>query len=177
MKQIKTLVIVVIVLLGANQTILSQSKTSTISQSTPIKIAHVDINEIQSKMPAMLDAQKQLEKLASTYDIDFKKMMGEYQAKAKKYEAEAATVTEAINGERAKEVQDLEKRIVDFRDSAQKELEQKKMDILKPLQEKIITAIQKVGRVKGFQYVLEGSSLILAEGTNLTADVKKELGF
>ena len=165
MKQIKTLVIAAIVFLGTNQ-ISAQTKT-----------AHVDVNEIMAKMPAMLDAQKQLEKLSTTYDADYKKMVEEYQAKLKKYEAEAATVTEAVNGERSKEVQDMQKRIVDFRDNAQKELQQKESDIVKPLMEKVRASIQKVGKAKGFQYVLDGSSLLLADGTNLTVDVKKDLGF
>jgi outer membrane protein len=165
MKQIKTLLIAAIVFLGANQ-ISAQTKT-----------AHVDVNEIMAKMPAMLDAQKQLEKLSATYDSEYKKMVEEYQGKLKKYEAEAATVTEAINGERSKEVQDMQKRIVDYRDNAQKELQQKESDIVKPLMEKVRASIQKVGKAKGFQYVLDGSSLLLADGTNLTADVKKDLGF
>jgi outer membrane protein len=33
---------------------------------------------------------------------------------------ESATVTDVINGDRSKEVQDMQKRIVDFRDNAQK---------------------------------------------------------
>ena len=165
MKQIKTLLIAAIVFLGANQ-ISAQTKT-----------AHVDVNEIMAKMPAMLDAQKQLEKLSATYDAEYKKMVEEYQGKLKKYEAEAATVTEAVNGERSKEVQDMQKRIVDFRDNAQKELQQKESDIVKPLMEKVRASIQKVGKAKGFQYVLDGSSLLLADGTNLTVDVKKDLGF
>ncbi|BDB51871.1 OmpH family outer membrane protein [Flavobacterium ammonificans] len=165
MKQIKTLLIAAIVFLGANQ-ISAQTKT-----------AHVDVNEIMAKMPAMLDAQKQLEKLSATYDSEYKKMVEEYQGKLKKYEAEAATVTEAVNGERSKEVQDMQKRIVDYRDNAQKELQQKESDIVKPLMEKVRASIQKVGKAKGFQYVLDGSSLLLADGTNLTADVKKDLGF
>ncbi len=165
MKQIKTLLIAAIVLLGANQ-ISAQTKT-----------AHVDVNEVMAKMPAMLDAQKQLEKLSATYDAEYKKMVEEYQGKLKKYEAEAATVTDAINGERSKEVQDMQKRIVDYRDNAQKELQQKESDIVKPLMEKVRASIQKVGKAKGFQYVLDGSSLLLADGTNLTVDVKKDLGF
>ncbi|OCB74385.1 OmpH family outer membrane protein [Flavobacterium crassostreae] len=166
MKQIKTLVIAAFLILGASQTIHAQAKT-----------AHVDVSEIMSKMPAMLDAQKQLEKLSATYDTDYKKMVEEYQAKLKKYEAESATVTDAINGERSKEVQDMQKRIVDFRDNAQKELQQKESDIVKPLMEKVRTSIQKVGKAKGFQYILDGSTLLLAEGPNLTTDVKKDLGF
>ena len=166
MKQIKTLLIAAILMLGANQTITAQAKT-----------AHVDVSEIMTKMPAMLDAQKQLEKLSTTYDADYKKMVEEYQAKLKKYEAEAATVNEAINGDRSKEVQDMQKRIVDYRDNAQKELQQKESDIVKPLMEKVRASIQKVGKAKGYQYVLDGSTLLLADGPNLTADVKKDLGF
>lgn len=166
MKQIKTLLIAAILILGAGNTMNAQAK-----------VAHVDVSEIMSKMPAMLDAQNQLQKLSGTYDAEYKKMVDEYQVKIKKYEAEAATVTDAVNGERSKEVQDMQKRIVDYRDNAQKELQQKETDIVKPLMEKVRASIQKVGKAKGFQYVLDGSTLLLADGPNITADVKKDLGF
>jgi outer membrane protein len=166
MKQIKTLLIAAVLILTANNTMNAQAKT-----------AHVDVSEIMSKMPAMLDAQNQLQKLSGTYDAEYKKMVDEYQVKIKKYETESTTVTEAVNTERSKEVQDMQKRIVDYRDNAQKELQQKETDIVKPLMEKVRASIQKVGKAKGFQYVLDGSTLLLADGPNLTADVKKDLGF
>ena len=166
MKQIKTLLIAAIFILGASNTMNAQAK-----------VAHVDVSEIMSKMPAMLDAQNQLQKLSGTYDAEYKKMIEEYQIKIKKYEAEAATTTEAINGERSKEVQDMQKRIGDYRDNAQKELQQKETDIVKPLMEKVKASIQKVGKAKGYQYVLDGSTLLLADGPNITVDVKKDLGF
>ncbi|WP_208641810.1 OmpH family outer membrane protein [Flavobacterium cutihirudinis] len=166
MKQIKTLLIAALLILGASNTMNAQAK-----------VAHVDVSEIMSKMPAMLDAQNQLQKLSGTYDAEYKKMVDEYQTKIKKYETESTTVTEAVNTDRSKEVQDMQKRIVDYRDNAQKELQQKESDIVKPLMEKVKASIQKVGKAKGFQYVLDGSSLILADGPNITADVKKDLGF
>nr|WP_294928129.1 OmpH family outer membrane protein [uncultured Flavobacterium sp.] len=166
MKQIKTLLIAAVLILTANNTMNAQAKT-----------AHVDVSEIMSKMPAMLDAQTQLQKLSGTYDAEYKKMIDEYQTKIKKYEAEAATATEAVNTERSKEVQDMQKRIGDYRDNAQKELQQKETDIVKPLMEKVRASIQKVGKAKGYQYVLDGSTLLLADGPNITADVKKDLGF
>lgn len=166
MKQIKTLLIAAILVLGASNTMNAQAK-----------VAHVDVSEIMSKMPAMLDAQNQLQKLSGTYDAEYKKMVDEYQVKIKKYEAEAATVKDDVNAERSKEVQDMQKRIVDYRDNAQKELQQKETDIVKPLMEKVRASIQKVGKAKGFQYVLDGSTLLLADGPNITADVKKDLGF
>ena len=166
MKQIKTLLIAAILVLGASQTINAQAKT-----------AHVDVSEIMTKMPAMLDAEKQLKTLSATYDAEYKKMADEFQTKLKKYDTESTTVTEAINADRQKEVQDMQKRIQDYGQNAQKELQQKQEDITKPIYEKVRASIQKVGKAKGFQYVLDGSTLLLADGPNLTADVKKDLGF
>jgi outer membrane protein len=166
MKQLKTLLIAAVLFVGANQAVNAQAKT-----------AHVDVSEIMGKMPAMLDAQKQLEKLSATYDTDYKTMVDEYQARIKKYETEATTVSDKMNEERSKEVQDMQKRIVDFRDNAQKELQKKETDLTKPLVEKVKASIQKVGKAKGFQYVLNADQLLLADGPNITADVKKDLGF
>ena len=165
-KQLKTLVIAAFLFVVGNQTINAQAKT-----------AHVDVSEIMAKMPAMIDAQKQLEKLSGTYDTEYKTMVEEYQNKLKKYDQEATTVTEAVNDTRSKEVQDMQKRIVDYRDNAQKELQQKESDIVKPIMDKVKASIQKVGKAKGYQYVLNSEGLLLADGPNLTVDVKKDLGF
>jgi len=166
MKNFKTLLIAAILFLGINEVAMAQSK-----------IAHVDINDIMTKMPAVLEAQKQLQKVSENYQSEYKVMGDEYQAKIKKYAAEVETVTPKVNEDRQKEVQDLEKRIQEFGQSAQKDIATKEADLFKPIQEKIKAAIQKVGKAKGFQYVYDSAALLLAEGTNLTADVKKELGF
>ena len=165
-KQLKTLVIAAFLFVVGNQTINAQAKT-----------AHVDVSDIMAKMPAMIDAQKQLEKLSGTYDTEYKTMVEEYQNKLKKYDQEATTVTEAVNDTRSKEVQDMQKRIVDYRDNAQKEFQQKESDIVKPIMDKVKASIQKVGKAKGYQYVLNSEGLLLADGPNLTVDVKKDLGF
>lgn len=165
MKQLKTLLIATIAFFGA-QTINAQAKT-----------AHVDVNEIMTKMPAVLDAQAQLKKLSETYDKDYKTMVDEYQTKIKKYDAEAATVSDAVNQTRQVEVQDMIKRINDFKDNAQSELQKKESDLMKPILDKIKASIQKVGKAKGFQYILNAADLLLADGTDITPDVKKDLGF
>lgn len=166
MKRLKSLLIATVLFLGASQIINAQAKT-----------AHVDVNEIISKMPAMLDAQKQLEKLSATYDAEYKTMADEYTNKMKKYEQEANTVGDAVNQTRQAEMQDLVKRITDYRDNAQKELQKKESDLVKPLMDKIKASIQKVGKAKGYQYVLNVADLLLSDGPDLTADIKKDLGF
>ena len=74
-------------------------------------------------------------------------------------------------------MQDLTKRITDYRDNAQKELQKKEADMVKPLMDKIKASISKIGKAKGFQYVVNVADLLLADGPDLTADVKKDLGF
>jgi outer membrane protein len=165
-KQFKVLILTAVLMIAGNNLTNAQAK-----------VAHVDVSELMAKMPAMLDAQKQLEKLSGTYDSEYKTMVEEYQSKLKKYEQEATTVTDAVNETRSKEVQDMQKRIVDYRDNAQKELQQKEADIVKPIMEKVKASIQKVGKAKGFQYVLNAEGLLLTDGPNITADVKKDLGF
>jgi len=165
MKQFRTYLIIAVALLGF-QTISAQAKT-----------AHVDVREIMTKMPAVLEAQNQLKKLSDTYTADYKTMVDEYQAKLKKYDAEAATVTDAVNQTRQQEVQDMGKRISDFQETAQKDLQKKESDLMKPIEDKVKASIQKVGKAKGYQYVLNATDLLLADGPDLTADVKKDLGF
>jgi outer membrane protein len=171
MKRLKSLLIATVLFLGTSYSIHAQAKT-----------AHVDVNEIISKMPAMLDAQKQLEKLQETYRNELNTMVNEFQAKVKKYQAESEKpdMTEAIFQTRKAEVDDMQKRIKDYEDNAQKDLLKKESDLVNPLQEKIKASITKVGKEKGFQYILNSSQIslvLLADGPDLTADVKKDLGF
>jgi len=165
MKQIKTLLIAAIALISV-QTINAQAK-----------MAHVDTNEIMSKMPAILDSQAQLKKLGEAYDKDYKALVDEYQAKVKKYDAESATVTDAVNQTRQVEVQDMIKRINEFEKTAQADLQKKEGELMKPILEKVKASIEKVGKAKGFQYILNAESLLLKDGTDITPDVKKDLGF
>jgi outer membrane protein len=165
MKQIKTFLIAAIALLGF-QNVNAQAKT-----------AHVDVNELMTKMPAVLDAQNQLKKLSDTYTAEYKTMVEEYQGKLKKYDAEASTVTDAVNQTRQQEVQDMAKRISDYQETAQKDLQKKESDLMKPITDKVKASIQKVGKVKGYQYVINAADLLLADGPDLTADIKKDLGF
>ena len=86
-----------------------------------------------------------------------------------------------MNETRTKEMQDMGNRIQQFQQTAQKELGQKELDLYKPIYEKAQKAIQKVAKAKGVSYVLDATSpgvvLFLEGGTDLLADVKKELGF
>lgn len=165
MKQIKTLLIAAVMFLGAN------------SMNAQTKTAHVDVNDLLSKMPEMTSAKAQLDGLSKKLDAEYSTMVTEYQTKMKKYEGEAATATQAVNETRAKEMQDMGQRIQQYREGASKQLQDKEAEIVKPIMDRAKAAIIKVGKAKGFQYVVDSASLILADGPDIMADVKKELGF
>ena len=56
MKQLKSLLIATVLFFGVNQAVNAQTKTAHVNNT-----AHVNVSEIMAKMPAMLEAQKQLE--------------------------------------------------------------------------------------------------------------------
>lgn len=169
MKQLKSLLIAAALFIGVSQTASAQAK-----------VAHINVSDLMSAMPEMKAANTQLQKISDSYDTVYKTMVEEFQAKIKKYEAESTTAGDALNETRSKEVQDMQQRIQQYQQTATKELTQKQEDIYKPILEKSRAAIQKVAKAKGYQYVLDsstGSGVILADGPDLLADVKKELGF
>jgi outer membrane protein len=106
-------------------------------------------------------------------------MAKEFEAKVKQYGAEETTKTQEENKKRVEEVQGMERNISAYRQQALQDLQKKEVDVYQPILEKARTAIQKVAREKGYQYVLDsatGNGVILADGYDLLNDVKKELG-
>jgi len=166
MRKLNVIIAFVVFVLGAVNTTTAQAK-----------VAHVDTQEIMAKYPAMIDAQKQFEQVSKTYQKELQDMVAALETKAKLYDQEADGQTEAVNETRVKEVQGMEKSIRDYQTDASKQLEEKQQKMVAPIYEKVKLAIKKVGKAKGFQYILDAGGLLMADGPDLTVDVKKELGF
>lgn len=167
MKQLKTL------LLATALCLVTVSFTQAQS-----KVAHINTQELIQAMPEMAAARAELETLSKTYQTDMQAMGAEYQKKVTQYDQEAPTKTQEENAKRAAEIQGMEQNIRQFQGQAQQDLQKKEIDLLKPITEKAKTAILKVSRAQGFDYVLDSAQgvTILADGKNLLDDVKKELG-
>lgn len=168
MKHFKLLFVAVVLFIGA---------TSMNAQDA--KVAHINTAELVEAMPAMKAAQSQLEKLQKTYDTEIRSMAQELDNKIKQYGAEADSKTDEENKKRAEEVQTMQNNIAAYRQQAIQDLQKKEGDILSPIIEQAKAAIQKVARAKGYAYVYDatpGGGLLVADGYNLLADVKAELG-
>jgi outer membrane protein len=168
MKQLRTLFIAMVMFFGAQVT------------NAQTKVGHIDVSTLMTTMPAMKAAEAQLTKLRDGYSAEYKKLVAEYQTKEAQYQKEFDPKAELLNQTRSQEMQDMGTRIQKYQDDASKSLQDKQIELQKPLTEKALAAIQKVARAKGVQYVLDstvGSGVLLADGMDLLADVKKELGF
>ena len=138
------------------------------------KVAHINTEELVSAMPETKQMQEELKKVAQAYDQG-----SSLQAKLKKYEAEAPTQTDTENQKRGAEVQELQKKIQLYAQTAQQELQKKEFDLYKPIAEKAQKAISDIAAEKGFQYVLDsspGKGLLVYNGEDLMAAVKAKLG-
>ncbi|WP_026451421.1 OmpH family outer membrane protein [Aequorivita capsosiphonis] len=168
MKKMKTLLVAMVLFVGATSFVNAQSK-----------IAHINAQELIEAMPEYKAAQSQLEKVQKTYDTEIKAMAKELDTKMKQYDGEAAGKSDEENQKRVEEVQGMQNNIQSYRQQALQDLDKKRTDIFKPILEKAQSTIQKVAKAEGYQYVLDstvGSGVILADGKDLMADVKKELG-
>ncbi|WP_298418915.1 OmpH family outer membrane protein [uncultured Kordia sp.] len=168
MKQMKKLIAIAVLFFG----VVSFTNAQT-------KVAHINTQQLISAMPEMKAAKTEFDKLQESLGADIQASVTEYRNKLTQYTNEAPTKTDAENDSRKKELVELETRIQEAQAAAQKTAEQKYIDLTKPIQEKALAAIQKVAKAQGFAYVLDatqGSGLLLADGTDLMASVKKELG-
>ncbi len=142
------------------------------------EVAHINVSDLIPVMPESKTAKDELTKLQEKYKKEMETMQNDFQTKLKKYQSESATAGDALNETRGKEMQEMEQRIYLFQQNAQQEMEKKQLALTEPILTKAQQAIHKVARAKGYKYVLDssiGSGVILADGPDLMADVKKEL--
>ena len=95
------------------------------------------------------------------------------------YSAEAENQTDVTNQARQQELAGMEQNIQQFRQTASQDIQKKQADLLRPIIENARAKVQEVANAQGFDYVIDaslGGALLMAEGKDLSSDVKKALG-
>jgi outer membrane protein len=164
MRKFKNLVLIAIITLGFT-TVNAQQK-----------IGHISTDQLLSLMPETKVMNAELEKLSKTYETELKAEQATLQAKLKKYDAEAKTQTDEVNKQRGGEVQQDQQKLYQSSQAARDDLSKKRNEKLKPILDKAKKAIDAVATEQGYTYVLEASTLIVANGTDLLPAVKAKLG-
>ncbi len=143
-----------------------------------LKFAHVNFNELVMLMPEADAARSQMEASQKEAQETYQTMIEEYQAKAQKFQQNQATWTAAIKESKQKELTDISNRIQEFDQSIQQELQQQQAQLMAPIQQKAIEAVNNLAKEGGYIYVFEESSLLYidkAQSTDLTPAARKVL--
>jgi len=144
------------------------------------KFAYVNVQEIFQVMPELSDVEKTIADLNEQYKKELEKMYEEYYAKAKEFQDNLATMAETIKTRRQSEIVDIENRISTFQQTASQELQQKQMELVSVLRDKIIKATAEVGEENNYTYIFDLSTQSIAyhspKAVDVTPLVKKKLG-
>lgn len=141
-------------------------------------VAHVNSQEIIALMPETIAADAEIKSVEATYAKEIEGMRKALIDKDKQYASEEATVSAELNDTRMAEIADQTQRVQAYINQIQQELQRKSMELMQPISDKYSKAVETVAERMGFDYVFENNRqvLLVSKGTNITEEVKKELG-
>ena len=147
------------------------------------KYAIIDTRYILDKIPDYKTAQKQLDDIAASWQKDIDTRQTELDNMYKSFEAEQVMLSDDLKKKREDQLFNKEK---DLRDLQRKrfgfegDLFKKRQELVKPIQDKVYNAVQKMAVLRGYDFVLdksEGITIIFADPKlDKSEDVLKELG-
>jgi outer membrane protein len=123
-------------------------------------------------------AQDVAQKYLKDLETQVATMETELQTKYNDYMQNQATYSDLVRQTKEKELQDLNKRIEDFKASAQQDYQRKYGELSKPIYDKAKKAIDLVAKENGYKYVLDtstGNILYSEAADDILPLVKKKL--
>jgi outer membrane protein len=151
--------------------------TAATAQKTA-KIGHINSNELLSAMPERALVQKELEEYANTLKLTLDVMRKEYETKVADFQSKQDVMTDIIKENKIREITDLEKRITEFQQTAEADLQKKEQSLLQPIIDKAKIAIDDVAKEQGYTYILDSSVgvvLYSVDSDNVLTLVKAKL--
>jgi len=147
------------------------------------KYAIIDTRYILDRVPDYKAAQKQLDDIAAGWQKDIDGKQADLDKMYKDYDAEQVMLSEELRKKREDQLFNKEK---DLRDLQRKrfgfegDLFKKRQELIKPIQDKVYNAVQRIAVMRGYDFVLdksEGITIIFADPKlDKSEDVLKELG-
>jgi len=143
------------------------------------KIGYVAVDQIVDQMPETKTAITTITAYNKQFIDQLTTMNNELQSKGQAYQAQRATMTDAIRTAKESELNDLQKRFQDYQNTAQQQVQAKQSELGKPIIEKVRAAVAQVAKEKGYTYVINSSQtdlVVSPPGDDLAAEVKAKLG-
>jgi outer membrane protein len=147
------------------------------------RYAIVDTKYILDKLPEYKDAQKQLDQISNQWQKEIDTKQAALDKMYKDYDAEQVMLSEDLKKKREDELFNREKEVRDLqrkRFGFEGDLFKKRQELIKPIQDKVYNAIQKIASNRLYDFILdksEGITVIFADPKlDKSDDVLKELG-
>jgi outer membrane protein len=145
--------------------------------------AIVDTKYILDKMPEYKDAQKTLDQISTQWQKEIDDKQAVLDKMYKDYQAEQVMLSEDLKKKREDELFNMEKEVRDLqrkRFGFEGDLFKKRQELVKPIQDKVYNAIQRVAINRLYDVIFdksEGITVIFADPKlDKSDDVLKELG-
>jgi outer membrane protein len=147
------------------------------------RYAIIDTKYILDKMPEYKTAQKQLDDIAATWQKEIETQQQELDRMYKDFEAEQVMLSEELRKKREDQLFTKEKKVRDLqrqRFGFEGDLFKKRQELVKPIQDRVFNAVQKLAVQRGYDFILdksEGITVIFADPKlEKSDDVLRELG-
>ena len=151
---------------------------SASAQTKAQKIGHIDFAKLYQLIPGRDTIEAQYNAYQKSLNDDYNKSTAEYTTKLDEYQKGMATMSNIIKQTREKELADMQQRLQQFEQGAQKDLQDKQNALMAPTIAKANKAISDVAKENGFSYILnttDGVLLYFEGGEDIMPMVKKKL--
>ena len=145
--------------------------------------AYIDSDYILSKVPEYVQAKEKLDKLADRWTKEIEDRYAAIKAKKSNFEREEILLPKEERIKRKEEIENLEQEALDLQTlhfGSEGDYFQKRQELIKPIQDRIFTALKKISKSDGYDLVFDKanqSSLIFAASEyDISDDILDEMG-
>jgi outer membrane protein len=147
------------------------------------RYAILDSKFILDKLPEYKEAQKQLDQLSAAWQKELDNLQTTLDKMYRDFEAEQVMLSDELKKKREDELFNKEKELRDLqrqRFGYEGDLFKKRQELIKPVQDKVYNAVEKLAVEKGYDFILdksEGITVIFADPKlDRSEDILKMLG-
>lgn len=144
------------------------------------KFGVVDVEAIITNMSEYAAVQTQVNAASQKYQEEFDKLQEEMNKKMTEYQNldKDTTTPESIKERRIQEIQELNDKINQFRNTATQDLQRQQQQLMAPVEQKFNDALQAVGQEGGYTFIFPNGVALYTGSTaiDVTNEVKAKLG-
>ena len=139
------------------------------------KFGHVDAQAVMQSLPEFIKARGEIEALSKQYENDMKAMQDEIQRKSDEYDKNKSTMNATQQQEVETNLQQMIQKFQQAYQDNQQALQKAQQEKMQPIMNKIMTAIQNVGKEGGYVYIMDVSTGIPYISDTLSKDVTNDV--